>query len=70
MPALSLGLNFFRKSKRMSVLMFSVGMEKPCINCFVNVCVNKKFVERSDLFWLPCLRPCRFQRLSLPSLFL
>lgn len=41
MPTLSLGFNFFRKSKCMSVPMFSVGMEKPCINCFVNVCVNK-----------------------------
>lgn len=36
----------------MSVLMFSVGLEKPSYNCFLNVYVKSMCVEQSDLFGL------------------
>lgn len=53
----------------MSVLMFSVGMEKPSYKyCFLNVYVKSKFVER--LVWAPTPYDLMFLAVSLLSLFL
>lgn len=57
------GLNFSRKSKWMSVLMFPVGMEKPLNTLFLNVYTKSTSVEQSDLFGLLHLISCFWQSL-------
>lgn len=60
-PTLPFGLGFFRKVKRMSVLTFSVGMEKPSNILFSkNVYTKSPFVGQSDVSGLLLLTTSRF----------